>query len=80
MQTQAQCFEKIQEIADHIGHLIKDEAARLMHTGGIDLDEYEDNYLAPQILIVVSLLNLAEKYIPANRKEIGAEILNLRCF
>ena len=51
-----------------------------MHTGGIDLNEYEDNYLAPQILIVVSLLNLAEKYIPADRKEIGAETLNLRCF
>lgn len=43
---------------------IENEAVRLAKSGGIDLESYGDDFLAPKICLYVALLHTAEQFYP----------------
>jgi hypothetical protein len=78
---------KIKDFKDYLGKMLDDEgdfvgqiekeAVRLAQSGGIDLESYENNFLAPKICLYVALLNMAEEYRPLSEyKEVANNLKN----
>ena len=59
-------------------YLLKD-CNRLFESGGIDPEEFENDYILPKIILAVALKNLSYQYYPLH-KEGKAQAKNLEHF
>lgn len=64
-QTPEQVMEKVAKLEQDLHRHMVTEVTRLLESGGIDLEEYQDNFLLPKLLYVQALRNIAEQYTPA---------------
>jgi len=57
---------------------IKKEVERLLSVGAVDLDDYENNYKLPKVILITALRNCASQYLPPkDNKPLHKEIKNL---
>lgn len=76
MQTKEQAVKKCDEMIKNLG-IIK-ECERLYLSGGIDPEEFADDYVLPKVLLYTALKNCAESM--AINKDMRKQINNLRYF
>lgn len=69
----------MKELLENVNESVNREVTRLLSTGAIDLDKYEDDYRLPKLLLIVSLENIAKKYSPLS-EDGQKELQNLRRF
>lgn len=62
--TKDECLKKIDSMMVDVINYIPNEVKRLIASGGIDLDSYENNHEAPKILLAVALKNCHHQYTP----------------
>lgn len=67
MQTKKQCLEKVHEMAEKVPAKILEKADQLIKSGAIELEDYEDNYILPKILLVAALEYEADQWRPFDR-------------
>ena len=56
-------------LKDHNKATVK-KCEQLLNSGGVDVSEFEDNYLLPKILLHVSLSNEARQYQPLGQHDL----------
>lgn len=72
--TKEQFDQKLTELIDTpekhttISHDVFSECQRLVNSGGIDLDAFEDTYEAAKIVLSVALKNLAYQWRPLSKE------------
>ncbi len=70
---------KVLDLTRNIQSELQEEVKRLLDSGAIDLDEHEDNYLLPKMLLTVALENHSQQIAPPNSwKKERKIIANLR--
>jgi hypothetical protein len=84
MQTREQVLMKIVELerdgeAEGLYGQIAAEVRRLLDSGAIDLDDYNNDFRLPKLLYHTALLRVAESYIPLNNQD-RATVKNLAHF
>ena len=62
--TKTQLKKRVSSMKKDINQYIDKEAIRLFDSGGIDRDNYENDYLLPKIILTVALHNLSSQYYP----------------
>lgn len=62
--TPEQCTEKIAEIirSQQYKDFLPNEIERLINSGGIELADYANDFVAPKLLLSLALHSLAEQY------------------
>lgn len=67
-------------ISDELTDKITEECKRLMNSGGIDIDQFEDeSYVPARIILTVALRNVANRVSPVSQ-EYKSIIKNLEHF
>jgi len=61
--TKVQARKKCKELAGKVKDDLVKKIEQLMASGGIDLDSYEDNYIAPRILLAAALVDEADQFM-----------------
>lgn len=80
--TRRNITKRTNELIKNLNKYIKEDVKKLLDSGAINLDEYEDNYKLPKMMIAAILERQAEKeYCPPypTRKD-NKEIKNMKCF
>lgn len=67
--TKEQCIKKIEKMIPDVIDFIAKEANRLLNSGAVDTDSYEDNFALPKIILIIALRNAAEQYMPLDGKD-----------
>jgi len=70
--TRTQCKSKIRTMHKFVREYINEETDRLIASGGIDLESYENDFIAPKIILSAVLYKMAEKMVPGDLKHIHA--------
>ena len=66
---------------DGVIDYLKAEVERLLSVGAVDLDDYENDYQLPKIVLMVALKNCAGQYEPLFKNaKIAREVKNLLHF
>lgn len=55
--TTGECLQKIEVLAQSLAEFINTESRRLLSSGAIDLNEYENNFSAPKCIVSVAVHN-----------------------
>lgn len=66
MISKQRCLDLIEDLLGIIGIAAMEESRRLLNSGGIDLTSYENNYLAPKVILSVALKNILSQYSPSS--------------
>lgn len=64
MQTEEQLMAKIDSMIPELINSIREKAKELYHSGGIDPEKYEDNFLLPKIILTATLKDQVWQYMP----------------
>ncbi|OPX89044.1 MAG: hypothetical protein A4E53_01652 [Pelotomaculum sp. PtaB.Bin104] len=62
------CKRKIDEMLPELMNKLREECARLYSCGALNVEEYEDNYLLPKIILCVALKNQSWQYRPLTQE------------
>ena len=82
--TKKQCEIKVKEMMADIRQSVILESCRLMNTGGIDMKNYANNFMAPRIVLTVALENVAARlclgFFDTSKGLAHQDLKNLRRF
>ena len=74
--TKAECFAKIRDLLEE--KYLLEECKRLLNSGGIDYERFENDYACPRIVLKVALKNFSNNIGLVSGSE--SDIKNLSCF
>ncbi len=77
--TKNQCMKRIKSSQKDIRSYILKETERLLNSGGVNLDDYEDEFLLPKVLLTVACKSLVAQYSPYSDRG-KADVKNLAHF
>lgn len=66
-------------VSENLLEDVHKEVARLIDSGAIDLESYENDYVAPKLVLAQALKNVAESYAPLFNQH-KKELANLSKF
>lgn len=80
--TRRNITKRTNELIKNLNKYIKEDVKKLLDSGAINLDEYEDNYKLPKMMIAAILERQAEKVYrpPYPTRKDSKEIKNMKCF
>lgn len=80
--TRRNITKRTNELIKNLNKYIKEDVKKLLDSGAINLDEYEDNYKLPKMMIAAILERQAEKeyHPPYPTRKDNKEIKNMKCF
>ena len=67
--TEQQLYQKTLELMEQVSERISDQIKTALKSGAINLDQYEDNYLLPKILVTAILRQNADDYEPIGARD-----------
>lgn len=68
--TKQQALDKIDKmIAEYYPHKLREECARLLESGGVDLEAYENDFRLPKIVLSTALKNEAWQFKPHTKED-----------
>jgi len=69
-----QALAKLEELAERYKQSLIERGSSLLGSGAIDLDQFEDNYVLPTILILVAADDVKDRFSirPEHRKNVEA--------
>ena len=68
MQTKRQIMDKFHELMSRSNEEALSECNRLLASGAIDLERYEDNYVLPKILATAILRKVSYSWEPLSKE------------
>lgn len=77
--TEEQCREKLAQMAEDLPQHLISEGMRLFHSGGVDPEAFDDNYVLPKALLTLALEHNVGQY-EIDTKEFRSTVKNLRHF
>ena len=77
--TEEQFKVKIEEMANNSKPYLEKEALRLFHSGVVNVEGFEDDYVLPKLILSVALENAVWQYRPFPQKHYK-ELAKLRLF
>lgn len=79
--TEEQVTEKTDKIINDLAMYYRDKVQCALNCGALNLEQYEDNYILPKIIITATLENNASVYMsPYMDNKARKEINNLKKF
>jgi hypothetical protein len=79
MTTKYETLKRIKEMLPDIMTGVVKQSEHLLDSGAVDIDDYNDDYLLPKIILAACLYDLAHSYKPYNKDDIKT-VNNLRNF
>lgn len=77
--TKNQVLKNIRSMEKEMKETIKKECKKLLESGAVDYESYENNFRLPKMLLYVALRNTSSQYYPLT-KEGRKEVKNLLNF
>lgn len=71
--TREECLEKIEELKKEAIKIIDDKTLKILNSGFIDVENAQNNYLIPKVILCVSLKFAEAEFTPlsdAGKKEL----------
>lgn len=65
--TYQEFWSKYNELKAQIDDHLRDEAKRILSSGSIDREAYDDDYQLPKIILTAALLHEADSWSPITR-------------
>lgn len=62
--THTQAMRKIRSMLPEVREQIIIEAERLLKSGGVDLESYDDNFVLPKIVLVAAMHKASRQWSP----------------
>jgi hypothetical protein len=79
MTNQYEVTKRIKEMLPDVTTSILKQAERLLNSGAVSLEDYEDDYQLPKIILTACLSEIADSYKPHDKTDIKT-VNNLRYF
>lgn len=68
--TEQQFKSKVNDLKDQINELIDNRINRILQSGCIDLNDFEDNYILPKIFIYAIAEEIKFQFKPLDKKHL----------
>ena len=78
--TKAQVKEKVMGMVKDLPSFFSKKVDKILSSGAVDLESYDDNFMLPKIIMVAIASELADQYRLSGNRKFSSEVKNLISF